>query len=210
MKYKFLLSALIASAFVFLPGCNNIIEHSVSDYFMYEEGNWWQFLSNGDTVMVEIEPPDTLLQRSCFIIGYNGDFMYLTEEDESIDEYIKIIYNFSGNDYTIIEDFIMRIELPLIDGNTYQDSLVDSLNISGQWITAKCRTSGSVTSETYVDSLYTGDVYKIQISKVEIVVTPDTSMTDSTALEEYYAPNIGLVRFVNDAGDYKLIQYNSQ
>ena len=208
MRFKSV-SGITYSLIVFLLmlSCDNIIQKATSDYFPFTEGNWWRYVSNNDTILVEVEPADTILQRECVPISYGGAATYLAKDDEAISEYVKIIYNFSGLDYTIIENFIRRIELPLINGNSYRDSLIDSLNISGQWISAKYQINSVVSDTDYIDTLYSGDVYKIAITISQNLISPDTSIIDSTYVEEYYAPNIGLIRFVNTEGDYSLMEY---
>lgn len=197
-------------AFLLFLSCGNIIEKSASDYFPYEEGNWWRYFGDSETLFVEVEPLDTLLQTECFPVTYSGVVKYLVENDRAIDEYVKILYDFSGNDYTIIEDFITRIELPLVYGNTYQDSLIDSLNIFGQWVKAKYHISGVVSEYEYNDSVYTGDVYKIELVTVYHLFSQDTTIIDTTNVEEYYAPDIGMVRLRNGDGDYYLTAYELQ
>lgn len=198
--------------FVFLLflSCDNIIEKSASDYFPYEEGNWWRYFGDSETLFVEVEPLDTLLQTECFPVTYGGVVKYLVKNERAIDEYVKILYDFSGDDYTIIEDFITRIELPLVYGNTYQDSLIDSLNIFGQWVKAKYHISGVVSEYEYNDSVYTGDVYKIELVTVYHLISQDTTIIDTTNVEEYYAPDIGMVRLRNEDNDYYLIAYELQ
>ncbi len=195
---------------LFLLSCDNyIIERASSDYFPIEEGNWWHYVRDSDTLIAEVEPLDTILQIECFPITFGGYLKYWSEDYGSISEYINIIYNFSGDDYTIIEDFIVRIELPLIDGNTWEDSLVDSLNISGEWIHAKYNISGRVSGFSYSEN-FDGDVYTIELNTIESLISPDTTIIDSNYVVEDYAPDIGLVRFENGDGEYTLIDYELQ
>ncbi len=196
--------------FLFFLACeNHIIERCASDYFPLAQGNWWRYVSNGDTLMVEVEPRDTILHVECFPVSFGGNIEYLAKNSESIVEYVEIVYNFSGQDYTIIEDFIMRIETPLVDGNTWEDSLIDSLNVSGAWIKAKYYINGRITGFAYADD-YEGDVYTIELETIETLMFPDTMIIDTSHVTEDYAPNTGLVRFHNEAGEYNLIEYDIQ
>jgi hypothetical protein len=201
---------LLAVGVLLLTSCDRIIERATSDYFPYEEGNWWRYRGNDDTVFVEVEPSDTLLQTEVIPVSFSGDIKYFVKDDEALSEYVKIIYNFSGDDYTIIENFIPRVELPLVSGNVYQDSLVDSLDIFGQWVTAKYYMSGSVSAQTYTDSLYEGDVYLVERVTISQLISNDTTIIDTITVEEYYAPDIGLVRFHSEQGVYNLIDYDIQ
>ncbi len=195
---------------LFLLSCeNHIIERAASDYFPFSEGNWWRYVSNNDTVLVKIEPPDTILQVECFPVSFGGYVKHLAKDSKAITEYINIVYNFAGDDYTIIDDFIMRIELPLVKGNAWEDSLVDSLNVSAQLIKAKYSISGRVTEYAYVDN-FDCDVYTIELSTIELLTSPDTTLTDTSYVVEHYAPDIGLAQFENEDGEYTLIDYDIQ
>jgi hypothetical protein len=201
----------ITVGIVLLLSCDNrIVERATSDYFLYEEGNWWRYYGGGDTVLIEVEPLDTLLQTEVTPVSFGGNIKYFVEDDRALSEYVKIIYNFSGDDYTIIENFIMRVELPLVYDNVYQDSLIDSLNIFGQWVTAKYHTSGTVSTETYTDSLYEGDVYVVASVTISQLISNDTIVMDTIAVEEYYAPDIGIIRFHSEGDVYNLIDYEIQ
>lgn len=205
MKSRFL---FLLAVFVF---CSNdhFVQRASRDYFLFDEGNWWRYASNDDTVLVEVEPPDTILQTECFPVSFGGYTKYLAESREAIIEYINVLYNFAGDDYTIIDDFVMRIELPLVDGNSWEDSLVGSLDVAGQLIQAKYHVRGSVNEFAYDEDL-DGDVYTIGLTFIETVISFDTTMIDSNYVVEYYAPDIGLVRFDNEAGEYILIDYEVQ
>ncbi len=205
MRFRFLLLLVL---FIF---CSNdhFVQRASRDYFLFEEGNWWQYASNDDTVLVEVEAPDTILQTECFPVSFGGYTKYLAESHKAIIEYINIFYNFAGDDYTIVDDFIMRIELPLVDGNTWEDSLVGSLDVAGQLIQAKYHVRGGVTGFVHDDD-FDGDVYTIELTSIETVISLDTTVIDSNYVVEYYAPDIGLVRFDNEAGEYILFDYEVQ
>jgi hypothetical protein len=191
--------------------CSNdhFVQRTSRDYFFFEEGNWWRYASNDDTILVEVEPPDTILQIEFFPVSFGGYTKYLAEEPDAIIEYVNILYNFAGDDYTMIDDFIMRIELPLVDGHTWEDSLVSSLDVSGQQIQAKYSVIGGVTEFTY-DEDFDGDVYTIEVMSIETLISSDTTVVDSNYIVEYYAPDIGLVRFDIEEGAYTLIDYEIQ
>ncbi len=205
MRFRF---SILLALFLF---CSNdhFVQRTSRDYFFFEEGNWWRYASNDDTVLVEVEPPDTILQIEFFPVSFGGYTKYLAEEPDAIIEYVNILYNFAGDDYTMIDDFIMRIELPLVDGHVWEDSLVDSLDVSGQLIQAKYAVSGGVTEFTY-DEDFDGDVYTVEIISIETLISPDTTVVDSNYIVEYYAPDIGLVRFDTEEGAYTLIDYEIQ
>ncbi len=202
-RFLFLLALLIFCS------NNHFIQRASRDYFFYKEGNWWRYASNDDTMLVEVEPPDTILQTECFPVSFGGYTKYLAEETDAIIEYVNVLFNFAGDDYTMIDDFIMRIELPLVDGHTWEDSLVGSLDVSGQLIQAKYSVSGGVTEFTHDDD-FDGDVYTIELTSIEMLISPDTTLIDSNYVVEYYAPDIGLARFDTEEGEYTLIDYEIQ
>jgi hypothetical protein len=205
MNYKillFLFSLVVCSD-------NHIVQRAMADYFLYEEGNWWRYVSETDTVVVEVEAPDTLLGVECSPISVSGTIVYWAEGTRSIDEYALSVYNFAGEDYTILEGFITRIEVPLVEGNTWQDSVVDSLNVAGQWVTAKFHSIGTVTGFEY-QAGFEGDVYTLELTTMKTLISPDTTIVDTVSVVERYAPAIGLVSFENEHGEYHLDDYAIQ
>jgi len=202
MKYRILLIALLVS----FCGDNHIVQRAAEDYFPLREGYSWRYASENDTVFVEVEPTDTLLQVECFPVSYNGVVQYLAKSDNAVSAYIKKVYNYSGNDHTVIEDFVVRIELPLINGNSYEYYLSDSILVAGQSIKAEYRITVEVIDFTY-DSDY-GDIYEINLLTVESMLTPDTSIVDTSECTEYYAPGLGMTRFSDGTSEYHLIEHN--
>lgn len=184
---------------------DNIIQRASSDYFQFSEGNWWQLVSDQDTINVEIEALDTLLQVECYPVSYGGYTEYLVKNEGSILEYANAIYHYNGEDHTIFEDFIERIELPLIDGNTWQDSLVDSIFVAGVWVKAKFYLHGLVTGFENMSSY--GDVYTVEINTIETIISPDTTYIDTIDILESFAPGIGIVHLENGNGIFDLIDY---
>lgn len=198
---------IIAGVFLLLSCDNHIIERATINYFPYEEGNWWRYRGDSDTLLVEVEPPDTLLQTEVIPVSFGGNIKYFVEDDRALSEYVKIIYNFSGDDYTIIENFITRIELPLVYGNVYQDSLIDSLNVFGQWVKVRYHIRGTVSE---LDVWYSEAGYKIELITVYNFFSPDTTVIDTVYQEEYYFPEVSLVRFYDGETWYDLIDYEVQ
>jgi hypothetical protein len=202
MKFRILLFVLL----IVFCGDNHIIQRAAEDYFPLEEGFWWRYASETDTVYVEVEPADTILQTECFPTTYNGAVRYLSKSDNGIHHYIKRTYNYTGTDHTIMEAFVIRIELPLIKGNSYQYRLADSIYVADQLIKASHDVHGIVLDHTY-ESQY-GDIYEVQLTTVDSLTTPDTLLIDATDVIEYYAPGVGMVRFLDGTSEYHLIEYN--
>lgn len=205
MSSKIWVRISILVSFLSVNCGDNIIQRAASDYFLYREGNWWQLAGDQDTMLVEVEAVDTLLQVECFPVSFGGYTKHLTKRPDAISQYIKVTTNFGGADHTVIEDFIKRIELPLVDSNTWQDSLVDSVFVSGAWVKAKFYVSGSILGFETIGGY--GDVYSIEIRNIEVIISPDTMMIDTIDVLEDYAPDIGLVRFEHADGIFDLIDY---
>ncbi len=205
LRLRYLLIILLLQTF-----CDNhIVERSAADYFPVKEGNWWLY-SNGDlyqpkTIEVTVEPRDTILEIECYPFNYSGDFHYLAVDQKGINEYIKITKNYGGSDWTILEGFVRRLELPLVKGNRYIDSLVDSVDFFGERIKGSYKVEGYVSD--YIEEKLYGTVYKVIRTTVQTIQTADSLITKDEYLEEYYAPNIGLIRFKDSGDDFKLIAY---
>jgi hypothetical protein len=191
-------------------GCDSIIERAASDYFPMNEGNWWFYansdLYNPENINITVEPPDTILQRECYPFNSSGDFHYYTKDQEGIKEYIKITQSYGGSDYIILQGFVTRLELPLVRGNQFSDSLVDSLDFFGQWIKVRYLINGLV-SEYHDDEIY-GDLYKVIVSQYQSITTEDSAITVEEYIEEYYAPGIGLVKFKNHDGEFEITDFH--
>jgi len=196
--------------FMLLLACDNyIIERSASEYFPYREGNWWRYSNNSlydpKTILTEVEQLDTLLQIECYPVSFSGDVKYLAKTDDAIDQYINITHFVAGNEYTILKGFIKRIELPLVQGNAYHDMLTDSLYLFGNWIKGKYEINGLVSR--YENDKSYGEIYKVILTTTEMLVLSDTTIINTTNLEEYYAPDIGLVKFNDGEDEYHLLDY---
>ncbi len=202
MKYKIILFLL----FIIYCGDNHIIQRSAGNYFPMKENMWWKYVSDGDTIFTLVEGLDTLLGQKCCLFSQNGVANYYTITNRgSINKYVRLIYNYGGDDYTVIESFVLYLELPFITGNTFQDSLCDSILVANQWIVGSYRVEGTV-SGYQVDSIY-GDVYRVDSKVVEYINSPDTTISDTTFFTAYYANNIGLIKFTDRNGEYSLIEY---
>jgi hypothetical protein len=155
--------------------------------------------------LIEVEEKDTVLHTESYPVSYNGEIRHLIKRAKGIFQYVKIVYNIGGDDWTIIEDFIKRIELPIIDNNTFEDSLVDSINVLGELIHGRYLIKGNVLGYDY-DGKW-GEVYKIDLTKISSIVSAETTIVDTSNTREYYAPDVGMVRFETNAGDFHLIEY---
>ena len=196
---------------LFFFNCENkIIERSIGDYFPIKEGNWWLYsnedLYNPKMVDVKIESLDTILQTECYPFNFSGDFHYFAKDTRGIKEYIRITQYYEGMEWTILEGFIRRLELPMVKGNQYIDSLTDSLDFFGEWIKGRYYIKGLV-SDYEVDELY-GTVYRVIITTIRTIESADSTITKEESFEEYYAPDIGMIRFKNQEGDFKLTDFH--
>ncbi|UCF70212.1 MAG: hypothetical protein JSW49_08415 [candidate division WOR-3 bacterium] len=202
MRYKlaFLLLLIVSC------GDNHIVQRAAEDYFPLSEGYWWQYSSQNDTILVEVEPLDTIIEVECFPVTFNGRVEYIAKRDASISKYVVTLYNFAGVDYTILEDFIVRIELPLVKGHSYHHVLADSILVAGQSVSASYEVIGDIIDFSY-DPGY-GDVYEIRIMTIETLVENGSVNSDTVEITEYYAPGTGMIRFQDETADYNLIETN--
>ncbi|MGQ9534722.1 MAG: hypothetical protein ACUVQ3_04840 [bacterium] len=189
---------------------NHIIERSSNEYFPLKSGNWWQYanndLYNPQVINIDVDSVVTFLQRECYPFNVSGELHYFSKDTKGIKEYIEMTHNYSGATYVILQGYITRLELPLVKGNRFIDSLSDSTNFFGKWIKGRYLINGLV-SDYENDKLY-GDVYKVIFSISQSITTPDSSISSELYLEEYYAPGIGLVRFKNNDGEFNLTLYH--
>ncbi|MEO0124392.1 MAG: hypothetical protein ABIL69_10375 [candidate division WOR-3 bacterium] len=210
MNYRSILVILFCVLFLLSACKNHIIERAASEYFPMKEGNWWNYtnddLYNPISINIKTEAPDTILHHECYPFNVSGEIHYYSKDEEGIKEYIKIIKSYGGSDYTILEGFIFKLELPLVSGNRFVDSLVDSLNFFGQWIKVRYIINALV-SEYQQDEIY-GEVYRVVINRYQSVITQDSTISKEEYVEEYYAPGIGMIEFKNSAGRFRLKDFN--
>jgi hypothetical protein len=203
------LYTVLVCGLVFLSCQDFIIERAASVYFPLNEGDWWLYsrsdLYDPMTVLVEVEALDTLIGVECYPVNYSDVTRYYAKDSRGISEYIRVNHTFSGNDYTIAQGFVRRLELPLVKGHAFSDSVFGSLDISGDLVYAVHRIDGFV-SEYEDDDLY-GSIYKVVLNAVTSIEFEDSTIQNSRQVEEYYAPNIGLVRFDMDEGSYRLLDF---
>ncbi len=200
----------LLAAVLLIAGCSNrIIQRAAEDFLPYEPGNWWRYNNASSygpqTVYREVEPAETLLNVECYPVTASGVAAYYAIGDAGIREYIKIVYAFSGTEYAVLEGFALRLETPLVSGNRFADSLVDSIDVAGAWIKARYVISGLVSDYESHD-LY-GTVYPVHLSIHETVIAPDSTYTLDRSVTEHYAPGIGLVQFENEQGTFHLSDY---
>ncbi len=204
---KFLLTAIMLV--LFLSCENRIIERSASEYFPLKTGCWWRYANDDlyDPMIIDIsvENSDTILLRECYPFNVSGVFHYYSKDPEGIKEYVKLTQYYSGSEYIILQGFVMKLELPLVKGNKFVDSLVDSLEFFGQWIKARYTVTGLV-ADYETDDIY-GEVYRVITSIHRSIISPDSTVVNEEYAEEYYAPGIGLVGFNNPNGSFDLTEF---
>ncbi len=198
---------------LFLVTCDNhIIQRTAGDFLPYRPGNWWRYHNasayDPQTVFIEVEPAETLLNVECYPVTTSGIAAYLAIDDAGIREYVKTLYTYAGVEYTVAEGFVLRLAAPLVAGSRFADSLVDSVLVGGAWIKARYAVTGLV-SDYQADDLY-GTVYPVYLTIRDNLITPDSAINRVSAITEYYAPEIGLVRFENETGDFRLSEYSVQ
>ncbi|MGB9719961.1 MAG: hypothetical protein ACPL28_00570 [bacterium] len=210
MNYRRIFGILYSGLLLFNACQNHIIERSATNYFPIKEGNWWYYanndLYNPKNINITVEAPDTILQCECYPFNVSGEFHYYLKDQKGIKEYILMTENYGGYDYTVLQGFVTRLELPLVRGNQFSDSLIDSLDLAGQWIKAFYSIKGLV-SDYQNDEIY-GEVYKIIISTYQYIATQDSTIANEEYFEEYYAPGIGLIRFKNRDGEFAITDFN--
>ncbi|MEO0206067.1 MAG: hypothetical protein ABIL22_05275 [candidate division WOR-3 bacterium] len=211
MSYRVISGIFFSGLLLVFSACeNNIIERSATDYFPIKEGNWWYYanndLYNPKNINITVESPDIILQRECYPFNVSGEFHYYSKDQKGIKEYILVTQNYGGYDYTILQGFVTRLELPLVQGNQFSDSLVDSLDLADKWIKAYYSINGLVSD--YQNNEIYGEVYRIIISKHQYISTQDSTIANEEYVEEYYAPNIGLIKFKNRDGEFTVTDFH--
>jgi len=172
-----------------------------SDYIpMDAVGNTWSYgLSGGGERLVSVAGSSVILRRSCMKVQINFQDEYWFKCEDYFDEYVKTTYLFN-EEFVLEERWARRLALPLILGNTWADEFESTTMVYGEPVRRSVTLDGKVVAirDVSVPAGRFEQCYVVRLEQVGEIGTPygDGSI-DSTFVEEYYAPDVGLVKRVD-------------
>jgi hypothetical protein len=200
MRYALILSVVsIAVA----AGCSMdpLVYRIGSDYLPVDTpGNTWTYeISAGGERTVTVKGADVMLGRDCTRVEVDFENNYWYRDDDHFDEYVKTTYLFN-EEFVLEERWRRHLDLPLVLHNTWTDAFENTVLVYGQPVTRTVNTDAEViaTRDVTVSAGKFEQCYVVRLEQVAVIETPyGNGSVDSTFVEEYYAPGIGLIKSVN-------------
>jgi hypothetical protein len=172
-----------------------------SDYMpVTTVGNTWSYdLTGPGQRLVSIIAEDAILGRDCIRAQVDFQDHYWYRDEDQFDVYVKTIYLYN-EEHTVEERWARYLQLPLVLGNRWSEEFEQTTSVYGQPVVRKVQTEGRVTAirNVTVPAGVFEQCYVVRLEMIGETQTPyGDDLVDSTSVEEYYAPDVGLVRRVN-------------
>jgi hypothetical protein len=197
------LCLLGVGAFLVVGGCSMdpMVYRIASNYVPVEEaGNSWEYeISTGGTSVVSIEGEGAILGRDCLLVLVNFENTYWYRDEDQFDMYVKTNYLYN-EEFTIEERWAKHLVLPLVLGNTWSDQFEKTTLVYGQPVTRRTMMNARVTAiqDLVLPAGKFEQCYVVRLETIGVTETPyGNGWVDSLFVEEYYAPDVGLVRSVD-------------
>jgi hypothetical protein len=163
-------------------------------------GNTWTYeLPGSGESLVTIIAEDAILGRDCLRVQIDFEDSYWYRDEDQFDVYVRTVYLYN-EEHVIEERWARHLVLPLVLGSKWTEEYEETTLVYGQSVTRKVLTEGKVTSIQNV-TVPAGGFEQCYVVRLEIIGETETpygnGWVDSTFVEEYYAPDIGLVRRVD-------------
>ncbi len=196
----FFLLALLALS------CSEMMMHrSSQDYFPLAEGSQWKYLLGNDTTYYEVLGDSSIGGRSCIVLGVDFLPEFWLKEPTEIRKFFFRTISRGGDEYTLEERYGLVYILPFVEGNYWQETFTDTVEILG------------------TDTVFYRHKLGARIAGIENITTPAGSFrncyriefADSiqefelvhTAYTEWLAPGVGLVKRVCGTEELELAEY---
>lgn len=182
-----------------------------ADYFPLEtQGNSWEFENEDGARLLLFSFGNTIKgERECCLIERNYSPEYWYEDSKELAKYEMEYYDFGGERIVFTSQWMRWLELPLIEGNSWRDTLDVGEIVLGEKVQRKIVSDANVEGIELVE-VQAGrfhQCYKIRIKRLRDTWVNSTLLeSDTTLLYEWYAPDIGLVKFNKNGDVYNLIE----
>ena len=201
-------------AFPLLRCTSSLIDRTLSDYLVLENGKSWVFLDNkGDTVIRTVVGDTVILGDSAKIVNFGGEVSIYRIGDQEVDLYSDYKTYRGGEEVQLESRFSLYFETPFVLGNKWNDSYQTSVEFLGDTFKYRHNLEGEVVSleEVKVPAGDFNDVYRVKIREIRYVAGPYSEETDTVLEIFYFAPDVGLVKKILEEGDsrreYELVSY---
>ncbi len=201
----------IILSLVFFCCENPVIYRMSANYFPLEtKGNSWEFESESGATLLLLSSGETIEGgRECFLIERNYFPEHWYKDSKELAKYEVEYYDFGGERITLASQWIRYLELPLIEGNSWNDTLEAVKNVFGERVQRTVVSYGKVEGIELVE-VQAGrfsQCYKIGVKRFRETYVNSTLLESDTTLKyEWYAPDVGLVRFDENGDVYSLVR----
>jgi hypothetical protein len=191
MRSKYLLPAVLA-----LLSCpDEIVLRSTADYYPEHPGSYWQYRCDTSQIFVALEAETTVANYEAGLYAVNGEPNFRTRQPDGVLYYFDVRVPYGGYEYSMETRYRRWLALPIVAGRRWSDTVIDSIEIAGQWVKLEHRISGQVVGfedhETPAGAF--SSVYHVEIVNVCRISSSIYSRLDSVTVHEYYAPDVGVV-----------------
>ena len=209
MKKLFLFSILI------LVSCsyeNPFTARINCDYFPIDDtGNFWLYEGiEGEQKYIEVKQTVQKDGREAIVIEENWQETYWYKGEGYISRYMNVDINFNGEIFLVEKRWQPYIEIPIVEGNSWSDIWMDTLQFHNQPLYRFNSLRGYVEGFVTV-KLSSGtfkNVYRIRFESCEeINSTIIGDLLIEETYREWYAPDIGMIKSKHDDENWELSSY---
>ncbi len=214
MPYRWNRVLYIFISIGFISGCsrNPLVYRTGANYLPIENaGSKWIFeTEDGRILTMETGGKTTKDDRDCYIIENNYRTEYWYKTTGELSKYVTHTIQYGGEDFLLTERWMKHLELPLILGNCWEDSFEIEKTILGEKIRRTLKSRGEIEEieDLVVPAGRFMECYKV---KTEIIIADSSeffpSFSDTSIVYEWYGPNIGIVKKIEDGETQNLIEF---
>ncbi len=197
---------------------NPFTARTKADYIpIMEAGNYWLYKSNmaAEKYVEVIDNTSnlTLDGKEVLIIAENYAEYYWYKGEGFLSRYREIEVNFGGELHLVESRWQAYVEIPLVLGNEWQDVWEDTVTVFNQPLHRVDNLHAKVLAIEDV-STEAGDFSNCYKIRFELREEIHSSIIGDSVMEktifEWYAPNIGLVKWIIGNQNWQLIEYGNK
>ncbi len=200
---------LIVPLLFFLSCSDKILQRIVADYYPDKVGASWFYKSDTLELFLKVDAETTWANCDATLFLINGTPQYRSKQDDGIYYYFDIKIPYGGFEYPIETRYRRWIEMPLLANNSWGDTFLDSIDVASQPVRIEHRINGRIIGVESIETPFGkfDNVYHLEIINVCRISSSIYSSFDSTLINEYYAPDIGLIAVDSSGTKFDLHSY---
>ncbi len=208
-KIKIALISAVISAFS-ITGCMDpadVVFRANSDYFPLTLLSSWFYVtpSDSDTVSLQVTDYYEIGDDTVFVMDFRGETWELFKQNGNVLRHYRFSIYPAGDELVLENGFRIFLQMPLVDGNSWEDTYADTVTFRGITYNYRHKLKGTVSLQGNLLTPYgeMENVYKVEISE-EFRVN-DRDSLDTLIL--FFAPDVGPVTIGEGTEVYKLVDY---